>query len=87
MFLYADGLIQWTTGDSSGGSGGLGGITALVGFNSGDGLNYNVVLGSQTAEIKNITLISNVGTPGLFIYRVNDGITSASVTGWKINCF
>jgi len=36
-FLYADGEIQWTTGDASGGSGGLGGISALAGFNTGTG--------------------------------------------------
>ena len=35
IFLYADGEIQWTTGDASGGTGGLGGTPAQVGFNAG----------------------------------------------------
>ena len=35
-YLYADGLIQWTTGDASGGSGGLGGTPAQAGFDAGE---------------------------------------------------
>jgi len=33
IFLYADGRIQWTTGDNSGGDDGLGGTEALAGIN------------------------------------------------------
>lgn len=40
IFLYADGLIQWTTGDASGGMNGLGGTEAQVGFNAGDGIRF-----------------------------------------------
>ena len=81
MFLYADGLIQWTTGDSSGGIGGLGGTPAQVGFNAGDGTNYAVVPSSQTPAIINITFTSNVGVLGLLIYRVNGEIESTSISG------
>ena len=45
IFWYADGLMQWTTGDdaSRNASGGLGGIPAQVGFDAGDNLNYATV--------------------------------------------
>ena len=72
IFLYADGEIQWTTGSASGGIGGLGGTPAQVGFNAGDGIRFASVPGSQTAEIINITTTSNVGTPGVWIFRVDE---------------
>jgi hypothetical protein len=37
-FNYGD--MQWTTGDASNGSGGFGGISATVGVNKGDNVNY-----------------------------------------------
>ena len=40
LFFYADGEMQWTTGDASGGTAGLGGTPAQVGFNAGNGVNY-----------------------------------------------
>ena len=66
MFLYADGLIQWTTGDSSGGSNGMGGTPAQVGFNAGDGVNYAAVPESRTADIINIADI-----PGILAFQVD----------------
>ena len=72
IFLYADGEIQWTTGGASGGVGGLGGIPAQVGFNAGDGIRFASVPGSRTAAIINITTTSNVGIPGVWIYRVDE---------------
>ena len=72
IFLYADGEIQWTTGDASGGTGGLGGTPAQVGFNAGDGVRFASVPGSQTAEIINIDTTSNVGIPGVWIFKVNE---------------
>ena len=71
IFLYANGLIQWTTGDASGGSGGLGGTPAQVGFNAGDGVRFAIVPGSRTASIINIASTSNVGINGVWIYRVD----------------
>ena len=71
IFLYADGEIQWTTGDNSGGSGGLGGTQAQVGFNAGDGVRSANVPGSQTAGIINITKTSNIGVPGVWMFQVN----------------
>ena len=72
IFLYADGEIQWTTGDASGGSGGFGGTPAQVGFNAGDGVRFASVPGSQTADIVNIDTTSNVGIPGVWIFRVDE---------------
>ena len=71
IFLYADGEIQWTTGDASGGADGLGGTPAQVGFDAGDGIRYFAVPGSQTDEIINIASTSNVGIPGMWIFRID----------------
>ena len=70
-FLYADGLIQWTTGDASGGSNGFGGTPAQGGFNAGDGVRFFSINDSQTAAIVNIETTSNVGVPGLWMFRVD----------------
>ena len=70
-FLYADDLIQWKTGDASGGSNGTGGTPAQGGFNAGDGVRYFSIPGSQTANIVNIETRSNVGVPGLWMFRVD----------------
>jgi len=73
IFLYADGRIQWTTGDMSGGFRGLGGTEALGGINAGDEVRFVTIPGSLTTGIINIDKTSNVGTPGIWIFRVNTG--------------
>lgn len=65
FFIYADGLIQWTTGSASGG------IEAHVGFNAGDGIRFANVPGSQTPDIINIASTSNVGQNGVWLFRVD----------------
>ena len=73
IFLYAEGLIQWTTGDDSGGTNGLGGIPAQVGFNSGNGRQYTSVEGSLTPDIVNIDdRVGNTGVKGVWVFRVDD---------------
>ena len=73
IFLYAEGLIQWTTGDASCGVSGLGGTPAQVGFNAGDGIQYASVQWSQTADIVNIDeRLGNTGLKGVWIFRVDD---------------
>ena len=72
LFLYADGEIQWTTGDASGGSGGFGGTPAQVGFNAGDGKRFANVTGSQTSAIINIDSTTNVDRPGVWIFRIDE---------------
>ena len=71
IFHYADGQIRWTTGDASGGSNGLGGTEAQVGFNAGDGIRFASVPGSQTPDIINIDTTSNVGIAGVWVFRVD----------------
>lgn len=78
VFQYADGLIQWTTGDDSGGLGGLGGTQAQVGFNAGDSENYQNVPGSRTLSIINITSTSNVLVPGQWIFEIHSNITTST---------
>ena len=73
MFLYADGKIQWTTGDASGGTNGLNGTEALAGINVGDGVNNITISGSLTPNIINIAQTSNVGIPGVWMFKVGEG--------------
>ena len=65
--------MQWTTGDNSGGSRGLGGTEALAGINAGDGVRFVTIPRSLTTRIINIDRSSNVGTPGIWIFRVDTG--------------
>ena len=79
IFLYADGLIQWTTGDDSGGINGLGGTPAHIGINAGDDQNYISHEYSNTSEVINITksrVPENVIGDGMLIYRVDGQNTS-----------
>ena len=72
MFLYADGRIQWTTGDANGGSNGLGGIEAVAGINAGDGFKSVTIPGSRTPSIITISRTSNVGIPGVWMFKVGE---------------
>ena len=71
IYLYADGLIQWTTGDVTG-INGLGGVPAIVGYNSGDGIISYTVPGSLSTDIINIASISNIGEPGKWVFRLDE---------------
>ena len=68
--MYADGKIQWTTGDNSRGSNGINGIEALAGINAGNGYDYYVISGSRTSSIINIARTTNVGILGTYIFKV-----------------
>ena len=58
MFLYHD--IQSDSG------------VTTIGFNAGDGVNFITVPESLTVEgVLNLTNTSNVGLPGVYIYRVD----------------
>ena len=69
--MYADGGIQWTTGDASGGVKGFRGTPAQAGFDSGNLVDFTVINGSFTHDIINIDKISNVNVPGMFVFQVN----------------
>ena len=75
IFLYPDRRIQWTTGDASGGTSGLGGTEALAGIDAGDLINFVTIPGSLTPDIINITETSNVGIAGIWMFRVDEGNT------------
>lgn len=56
IFIYGD--IQWGEG-------------AQIGFNAGDGTVYFTIPGALSSATLNISQLSNVGSPGLFIYKVD----------------
>ena len=74
LYLYADGEIQWTSGDSSHGIHGIGGTSPQVGFNAGDGIRHTAIPTSYISAIINVTQTSNVDIPGMWVFRV-DGET------------
>ena len=71
IFLYSD--LQWTTGYNSGGDDGLGGTEALAGINAGDGVNSVTIPGSLSPNITNLVNTSNVGDPGVWIFKIGQG--------------
>ncbi len=77
------GSLQWTTGDASGGSGGLGGTPAQAGFDAGDRTNYFTLPGSRTASVLNLQYSSNVSpaVAGLWSFAVRSGTPPGSTPG------
>ena len=73
IIMYADKEIQWTTGDDSGGFNGIGGTEALAGINAADDANHITIPGSLTPNMINIALTSNVGIPGVWMFRLREG--------------
>ena len=65
-FIYQD--VEWTTGNASGGSNGLGGSPARIGYSAGDGANYYEIPESanQAALLSLPTTLGNTGQAGLF---------------------
>ena len=66
--------LQWTTGDASEGSGGLGGIPAQMGFDAGDTVHFYSHPDSQTAQILDLVHSSNVNAPGVWLFEVRSGV-------------
>ena len=67
MFLYHD--IQWSSG------------TTTIGFNAGDGVHYYIIPESLTTDgVLNLDNISNVGIPGMYIYRVDQDPCTYNIT-------
>lgn len=72
------GSMQWETGDASGGTDGLGGTCAHVGYNNGAGASYEVP-GSGTCGALidggayELQSASNHGVPGQFLFQVRGG--------------
>ena len=68
MFLYAD--VQWPTYAYG----------ALAGINAGDSFNYATVFGSLTSNIVNIEETSNIGIPGIWIFKIGEGMHTHTYT-------
>jgi hypothetical protein len=68
------GNLSWTTGDASGGSGGLGGSVARVGINSGNDT-YRLELDGSGTEATMLSLNSttNCGRAGVWRFSVHNG--------------
>ena len=66
--------VDWTTGDFSGGSNGLGGTVARAGYSSGNGLDYlELPQSGDQAAILALESASNVGTPGTYEFAIRNG--------------
>ena len=70
LFLYADGLIQWTAARSTD-------LNALAGVNAGDGVNYAIVPESLNISIINVSSTTNVGVGGMWLFRIDTGTFGA----------
>lgn len=65
--------LEWTTGGASGGSNGLGGTPAQVGFDAGDRINYYAHADSRTAEVLNLVNTTNAGETGVWRFLLREG--------------
>ncbi len=61
LLLYEE--IQWEAPDS--------GIFGIAGLNAGDGVLHESLPGSGSRNILDITNLSNVEIPGVWIYRID----------------
>ena len=68
-------VLNWTTGDASGGVGGLGGTIARSGWSSGNGSDFAEISASgDQADMLNLNNTSNVGVAGLYRFEVRNGV-------------
>lgn len=74
--------LQWTTGDASGGSNGLGGTPAQAGYDAGNRVDYFALPGSFSSSILDLVNTSNVtlDTPGLWNFTVRSGELASGAT-------
>ncbi len=75
IFRYKD--VQWTTGNASGGTGGLGGTVARAGFSAGNGEDYFELSASgvqnSVLQLENST--GNTGSAGVYAFNVRNGLS------------
>jgi len=84
VLRYED--ISWTTGDASGGSGGLGGDVAIAGYSNGDGVHFFQLSqsGNQAGMLSLPTAEGGRGIPGVFVFEVHaPEISVAAANGDK----
>ncbi len=79
---------QWTTGDASGGTGGVGGTPAQVGFDAGDLRNYVALPMSRSMAILDVCRNTNVpgGSPGLWRFQIRGGVLERGCAGGGTPC-
>jgi len=71
--IYRYTAVNWTTGDASGGSGGLGGVVARAGFSSGNGLYFELPgSGSQASVLNWENTRGTTGIAGVWQFQVYD---------------
>jgi VCBS repeat-containing protein len=81
---YRYGDIDWTTGDASDGSDGLGGTPARAGYSAGDGTHYYELpqSGNQEALLTLPTTDGNTGVDGVDQFEVHNGeVVDLTATG------
>ena len=79
IFRYEN--VDWTTGDASDGSNGLGGTPARAGYSAGNGTDYfELPQSGNQAALLALESSSNVGTPGTFVFSVRNGVPTVGVT-------
>jgi hypothetical protein len=64
---------EWTTGNASQGTNGLGGTEAQMGFDAGNLSDYWSHPDSQTPAILDLCVTSNVGSPGIWEFEIRNG--------------
>ncbi len=73
--------MNWTTGDFSGGSGGLGGTVARAGYSSGNGLDFlELPQSGNQAAVLALPSAGNTGEPGTYVFAIRDGAVQARVS-------
>ena len=73
--------LQWTTGDMSGGHGGLGGSVARAGYAAGNNVNYyEFPEAGDEAAMLDLVNRTNVGIAGLFVFQVRSGVVTPPPT-------
>jgi len=78
VFRYED--INWTTGDASGGTNGLGGSAARAGYTSGnpDHAFQLSQSGDQNGMLALETTLGNTGIAGVYSFQVSNGTVSVA---------
>ncbi len=74
--------INWTTGDASGGTGGLGGTVAHAGFTAGNSTDFFELpqSGNQGAILALDSTTGNTGVTGLWVFEVRNGVVAGDIT-------
>jgi len=78
--IFNYGVMQWATGDASGGVGGFGGSPAVIGFSEGTGSSYMQFPGSLTNNVIDVNqgtnaFIAGVPQTGQYVFYVSHDVS------------